>query len=326
MPHTGQFTAAVAVLFDRPVALDDLAGALSDYDIVGRQDDADPAAWPHAGPSLLVAHRPDEGGHILVDAVDRPWPDGMGDPNETQQVFAAMGAGFFGPFVYPGGLNRAAQQCWAWPGGKDVPANQQAFVRLRCTYLIGAGEDAKPFPDGYDPAEELRILLGAAAAVLRAPGAIALFNPNGEVLRDIDAVSDDLDYADDAGTPPLELVSNVRAFPAADGWLLMDTVGNAQFSRPGGPDVPDVEACFPKGAFEPPAVDEFLRNVTLYLLDGAAGFADGDTIDGPGEKPWVARPRAAGVMNPPRPTVRFFPADAADVPPILLAEMQAAPE
>lgn len=325
MPTKGQYTAAACILFDRPATLDEVADALSDYEIVGRADEAED--WAVTGPAVVLAYRPEVNGLVAVDTVEHRWPDEMGHPEDDPKLFAAWATGQFGPLTFPGSLGRAAAHCWGWPDGKQAPGRHMAFVRLRTSYVLGQGDDAPLFPADYAPTGELRFLLGAAAAVLRLPGAFCFFNPGGEVLRDIDTVADDLAYADANKLPPLELVSNIRVFPVTDDWLVMDTVGNQQYDRPGLPaPFPDAEACFKKGTAEPAEVDAFLRNVTLYLLDNGPVFKDGDRIDGPGGVAWQAQVRAAGVMNPPRPTVRFFPADAADVPPVLRADMGAAAE
>ncbi|MDJ0847938.1 MAG: hypothetical protein QNK04_06055 [Myxococcota bacterium] len=41
----------------------------------------------------------------------------MGDPQREPLLMGAWSMGHFGPFAYPGGLERAAQQCWGWAPG-----------------------------------------------------------------------------------------------------------------------------------------------------------------------------------------------------------------
>jgi hypothetical protein len=307
MPVKGTVTACTCVLFDRPPTVDQLAEALTGFEIVSRRSKGG-ERWEFGGPSVGLAYRPDVNGYVSVDTVDRPWPDHMGDPKDGVTLFGAWSLGHFGPFTFPDGLKRAAQQCWAWPDGKTAPERHRAFVRLRTSYTFGLpqGDQTPLFPPDYDPVGELRFLTDAAAAVLALPEAVCYFNPNGEVLRPVKMVADRLLWADESGYPPLDLWANVRLFNVDDGWHVMDTVGNGQLDHLGLPTpFPDLEACFPRGACDVGEVDPFLRNTTLYVLRQGPVFRGGDTIDGPGGR-WRAWGRKRGLVTPPRATVRFF--------------------
>jgi hypothetical protein len=320
MPSKGQFSACVAVLFDRPVSADDLADALNRLAPPTVVKAAE--AWEFSGPAAVIPYRPEVNGSLVADAVDRPWPDAMGDPKTDPTLFAAWSVGAFGPYTFPGSLTRATLQSWAWPDGKAVLNGHKAFARLRISYTLGGGPDAPTLPEEYDPVAELKFLTGAAIEVLTLPGAICYFNPSGEAIRPPELVSDALRYADEEQVPPLDLWANVRLYDAGDGWRLMDTVGHSQLDKPGLPGpFPDLEVGLPPGdKYEPQEIDGFLRNVSIYLLDHGPVIRDGDTIDGPGDVRWRAKVRKNGLVVPPRPTVRFFPDDGSTPPPSMLID------
>lgn len=85
-----------------------------------------------------------------------------------------------------------------------------------------------------------------------------------------------MSYHREHNLPPLNVWTNIRLFNVTDDWLMMDTVGNWQL------DIADQEAIFPKGAFSPQGVDNFLRNASLYILTNGPVIKDGNTMDGPG--------------------------------------------
>jgi hypothetical protein len=320
MPTKGQFTACVAILFDRPVSADDVATVLGRFGHVTRVEAAE--AWPFSGPAAVLPYRPEVNGSLVADSVDRPWPDEMGDPKTDPKLFAAWMVGAFGPYTFPGGLTRATLQSWAWPEGKTVLHQHRAFVRLRISYVLGGSPDSPIVPADYDPTSELRFLTDAAAEVLKLPGAICLFNPSGEAIRPPALVADALRYADEDDVPPLDLWANVRMFNVDDDWVLMDTVGHSQFDVPNSDKpFPDLEAGLPPGdKYDPQEIDGFLRNVSIYMLDHGPVIREGDTIDGPGDVRWRAKVRNHGLVVPPRPTVRFFPDDGSTPPPGMLVD------
>jgi hypothetical protein len=317
MPIKGRYTASACVLFEQPVALEQLEGALTEFDIVNRIPEV--TNWMFGGPALTVAFRPEINGYVAVDTVDKPWPDHMGDPKTEALLFGAWMMGHFGPFAFPNGLKRAAQHSWGWPEGNTIPARHGAFVRIQASYVFGNVSGETPiFPKGYDPLAELEFITRVALAVLRLPGALCYFNPNGEALRNVQTFEDALAFARQRNVPPLDVYSNVRLFNVDDGWLVMDTVGNGQL---GLPDLPDIEACVRKDRnYDLQSVDVFLRNTTLYVLNRGDVFRDGDTVDGPGNVRWRAWNRRTGLISPPRRTIRFFPQDGTEPPDVLFRD------
>lgn len=303
----GFFTQGVCLLLERPVALDEIEAALSSFEIRGRRDAAD--SWAFGGPSLLVPYRPEVNGYATVDTVDRRWPDHMGDAQNEAMVFGAWSMGHFGPFAFPGGLERAGQQCWGWEEGATVAARHEAFIRVRISYVFGANGDVPVMPDDYEPLAELEFVTKIAASLLDLPAALCYFNPNGEVLRDQQGLRESLNYHGQHQIPPFDLWSNVRLFNVDEEWSLMDTVGNAQL------DLADIEASFHSQCYDFEEVALFLRNASLYLLQNGQIIQDGDTMDGPGDIRWQARQFDRGVCDPPRTVLRWLPMDHRQPPP-----------
>ena len=152
----------------------------------------------------------------------------------------------------------------------------RAFLRIRMTYILGAGPDAKVAPPDYDPRSELEYLNKIVIALMDHPKALLYFNPNGEVLRNRESFVEGVEYHQKHSLPPLGLWSNVRMFNFDEQWMLMETVGMEQL------DLPDLEACFPKGSFDGGAVDYFFRNCSLYLLQNGEVIKDRNTWMGRG--------------------------------------------
>ncbi len=316
MPIKGQFTAGACVLFERSVSLDQLDRALVEFEVVKRLDEG--SDWAMRGPSLVLALRPDVNGYVSVDTVGKPWPDHMGDPQSEPMLFGAWSMGNFGPFAFPNGLKRAMQHSWGWPEGKTIPQRHTGFVRILASYVFGGDPNAMIFPPAYDPLAELEFVTDVALAVMKLPGALCYFNPNGETLRSVQGMEESLAFARQRNVPPLDLYANVRLFNVDEGWLVMDTVGNGQL---GSPDLPDLEACMLKDKkYDLGQVDGFLRNTTLYVLRQGDVFRDGDTIDGPGRIRWRAWNRRGSLINPPRRTIRFFPEDGSKPPDALVRD------
>jgi len=305
----GLYTQGIAVLFERAPSLDVLAAALA-MPILKRTDEA--TSWELGGPTLVVGFRPEVNGLIAVDVVERPWPDDMGSPTAAPALFGAWSMGHFGPFTYPGSLGRACQQAWNWEGDPSpIIERHRAVVRVRLSYGFGAGDDVNLLPADYDPHAEMGSLVAVAQAITRCQGALAYFNPNGEVLMSPGELAQTLGFAAEHRREPIETWTNVRMSSlrgAADGWMLMDTVGFAQL------DLPDLEAVFVETAFRPNDVGRFLRTLSLYVAGQGDVFKEGHTTDGPDDVRWRAMRFDEGLTDPPRRTVRFFPENGPIVP------------
>lgn len=312
----GLFTQGMCVLFRQPVPIQTLRERLEGYQFVGQHDSLDDDDAPQ---TLVFEFRPEVNGHLLVTPAKCPWPDDMGDPDETPERFVAWSLGQFAPLAFPGCLERAGQQSWGWDeAAKEIPGHT-AHVRLLISYVLGVDpqdeeddENVPLVPEDYDAMEELTFLTRAVADVLEMPESICYFNPGGEVLRDENGLRRGLNYAWNHDLPPLDMWTNVRLFRATEEWSLMDTVGNGQF------DLPDIEAVFEADKYEPSEVEGFLRNAVLYLLRGDEEVEDGDTADGPGDVNWRAWICNDALSDPPRPTLRWIPEDGTEPPAELL--------
>jgi hypothetical protein len=311
----GLFTQGMCILLRSPVALADLQEKLSEFDFVGVQESSSDDASPE---TLVLSYRPEVGGHLLVTPSTERWPDQMGDPDSSPDIFVAWSLGQFGPLAFPGCLQRASEQSWGWEDGEDVVDEHRCHIRLLISYVLGSDEaDEEPesesddvilIPDDYDPMAELRYLTKAVSALLELPQAICYFNPGGEVLRDQNGLRQGLNYAWNFELPPLDMWTNVRLFRAENSWALMDTVGMGQL------DMPDMEAVYDTDRYEPAEVERFLRNASLYLMGSEEEFEDGDVADGPGDISWNAIECEESLSDPPRETVRWFPDDGSDPP------------
>lgn len=306
----GFFTQGVCVLLEQTVSLEQIESALADFEVVGRNEAGE--SWVFSGPSVTVSYRPEVNGYVAIDIIDRPWPDHLGDPKEEPTVFGGWSMGHLGPYAYPGGLGRAAGQCWRWEEGKTAPERHEAFIRVRSSYVFGAEDDKKIMPEDYAAFPELEFVTQIAGALLRLPGVLCYFNPNGEVLRDQAGLADALEFSRENDLPPLDVWSNVRLFTLDEDWSAMDVVGSWQL------DIPDSEACFQNSGYELGEMANFLRNVTLYLLNHGDVFKDGDTMDGPGEVRWQVNHEEDALSVPPREVLRWMPMDGSEVPPELL--------
>ncbi|MGV3483670.1 MAG: DUF4261 domain-containing protein [Planctomycetaceae bacterium] len=312
----GLFTQGICILLERAVDLNKIEAALSGFEIVGRHE-ANGTDDPTS--TLVLRFRPEVEGHVLVSLSPNPWPDDMGDPEDTPELFVAWSLGQFGPLAFPGCLERACEQSWAWEEGRDLPRKHTAHIRILTSYVLGSEEDeevedvdAPLLPEDYDSLAELQFLMKVASPLLELPGAICYFNPGGEVLRDETGLRQGLNYAWMHDLPPLDMWTNVRLYKATDTWSLMDTVGNGQF------DQPDMEAVFQADAYKVSDVEEFLRNASLFMLREQEEVEDGDTADGPGGIPWQVLECDEALADPPRPTLRWVPQDGRDVPAELL--------
>lgn len=302
----GMYTQGLCVLLKDAVDLDQIAAVLSEFEICKRIDENE--NWFFSGPSLILAYDIESNGLVAVDIVDQTWPDPMGSPEEPE-LFAAWSFGNFGPYTFPGGLARASQHCWAWEPGRTIAASHRAFIRVRSSYAFGAGDDEPVMPKDYEALPELHFATAVVASLLELPEALCYFNPNGEILRSHDDLTDSLEHGLRNEIPPLDVWSNIRFFNVNPQWTLMDTVGNSQF------DVRDMEAIFHAESYDFNEVDHFLRNVSLYVVQNGEVIKDGDTVQGPGNLHWQATHSDSAVCEPPRRVLTFVPMDGREIPP-----------
>ncbi len=299
MPR-GFFTQSATVLFSRPPSIDALEGALDGLGATLLRRETSPG-WLSGGVELLVPFGGGAEGHVHVDVLGSPWPDSMGDPEEDAMLFGAWSMGAFGPQAFPRNLERAVRQAAAFPGAAQAASAHRAFVRLRTSYMVGAGPESAVMPEDWSPGGELDALLQVARPILALEGALAYFDPNAEVILDAAEVRAVLDGDEEGGTP-LELVSHVRLFDVDAYWALMDTVGLDRFM------LPDLEVLIPREV-DPNEAARFLRNVSAYLLSKGEVMADGDNVEAPfGDL--TVHVRDESLTEPPRRVLRMVPQGA----------------
>jgi hypothetical protein len=302
----GFFSQTICLLLSRPVSLDELEPLLADFEVLKRTEASETPEI--AGPGLSISYRPEVNGLVVVDLQSGRWPDHLGGPEEESMLFGAWTMGHYGPFTFPGNLERAVQQAWHWKEAGAAVEQHQAFLRIKTTYVAGSGPDAKILPEDYQAEPELEFVVRVSAALGRHSAVLAYFNPGGEMLLSPAAVIEQLAYAREQNLPPLDVWSNVRMFNPNNGWLFMDTIGMEQL------DVPDQEVCFPKDGYDPGEVANLLRNICLYRMRNGDVFNDGDTMGGPGGVNWQVFHVEDSLAPRTREVLRWFPDDGSEPP------------
>ncbi|CAN5860218.1 DUF4261 domain-containing protein [soil metagenome] len=306
----GLFTQCVCLLTDGTIELGAIRVRLEDAGFRVAKELAASDNWEFAGPSFIVPYRPEVNGSVSIDVVNCPWPDEMGSPKSGSMAFAAWSMGFFGPFAYPGGLERAVQHAWNWPTGRNIAPKHQGVIRMRVSYVGGQHDSAPVLPDDYDAAGELQFLNRLVLAVGTAPGILCYFNPNGEALRDLNDFRLLCEKCALENKLSILLWSNARFFKVDAAFGFMDTIGNGQL------DVQDIEVIYPSGRYDARTIEYYMRYVTHYLLGLDRELQTGESIDGPGESAlsWVIESRDESLVAPPRRVLRLSPAaDAAAI-------------
>ena len=299
----GLYTQGACLLTNGQIRLDDIRSALQSHRIEIVRETPPSENWGFGGPGVILPFLPEVNGYSVVDVVDHPWPDLMGDPKTDVSTFGAWSMGCFGPLTFPGGLARARQHAWAWEAGRTVPEGHSGFVRIRTSYVFGTEDNAPVMPQHYDPLAELTFVNRVVLALFNVPGVICYFNPNGEVLSDYTRFQEIWKSCGQQEKIPLSLWVNIRFFNLNKELGFMDTVGNGQL------EVGDVEAIYPSAKYQPGVIDYYLRNVTHYLLDQRPKLKSGEAIDGPGERDlsWTIEVLDEGTITPPRKAVRLYP-------------------
>jgi len=311
--HKGFFTQCLVILLRAPVSLRDILNRLSGFE--AQVPEAKGFSWFGSDISIVLPFRAGVNGAVVVDLIDQPWPDHMGDTERETELFAAWHMGSFG-VTWPFSLKRACQQSWRWAEGKTVPLGNKAFLRIRTTYVLNASKDALTVPADYEPLGELKFVTQVAAALAGLPQAISYFDPAGERVWEPKDFADYFSRSDAEGGLPVDVWCNVRLYNLDDrakGWCLMDTVGMAQL------DAADHEAIFPSARYKTGEVAGFLLNIAAYIAQNGPVIADGDTVDGPGDLHWQATHAEEGQVNPPRAVLRWLPKDGRAVPPAVIA-------
>jgi hypothetical protein len=308
------FTQGLMVLLRAPVPLERVAAALGDRPVLGAIEGDGQEGWMGVRPTLVVALGEGEG-KLAIDVVEAPWPDSLGSAEPESPLFNAWNMGFLGPFAAPGALARGVDHNpGQWEGARAAAGEHKAFVRVRSSWVIGAGEGARVVPEDYDAEAELEAVTKVAESLLALPEALAYWNPSGEVLLPRERVSEALALAFEHVVPPFDLWANVRLFREGE-WTVMDSVGMAQL------DMDDQEVCFASGKYDPQEVYGFIRQATFFMLEkGMAQVSGGEVSTGPGGVAWRGQRVEQSLAVPPRPAMRWFPVDGSTPPAKLKGE------
>jgi hypothetical protein len=313
MPHKGYYSQCLVILLRAPVSLRDILTRLSAFPTQASQ--AKSSDWHGGDPCLVVPFPGGVDAIAIVDLVDRPWPDHMGDVKSDPDLLGAWAFGNFG-LVFPFALKRACQQSWQWAEGKTVPLNHKAFLRVRAQYMPGTPKNPLDMPADYEPLSELKFVTRVAAALAGLPQAISYFDPAGERVWEPKRFAEYFSRTDAEGGLPVDVWCNVRLFNLDDrakGWCLMDTIGLAQL------DATDHEAIFPSARYKSGEVAGFLLNLAAYIATNGPVIANGNTVDGPGDLHWQATHVEESQVEPPRAVIRWLPRDGHPVPPAVIA-------
>ena len=292
------------MLLTEPVALAVVSNMLCDYPLlkVGSPQRKD---WVGGGDFVLIQMDKKQGGTLLVDVVDVPWPDVAGDSQAQPDLVAAWGMGYFGPFAAPGALERAVQFCLRCPGLREQVPSHRGFIRLRTSYVLGAGKDAPYLPAKYSYEKEFMMMGEVVDRLLTLPSALCYFNPNGETLYTRGAARERAEMFMRKKLPPLELWCNVRRYdPGVEGWTMMDIVGMEQM------DLSDSEV-YATPRYSPTDLAAFLVNTSVMMATKKLELQDGSVVKGPGGM-WRMR-IGSSVAPPGRRVFKWFP-DVVDVP------------
>jgi hypothetical protein len=300
------FTQTLCVLLNKEVSLEAITEALAAFHPKRQGDGKE--GWEFSGPSLVLEIPDLDKGYVVVDVVGRPWPDDMGFDQQESPLFQAWDAGHFGPYTFPGSLERASEQSWGWPDGESVREQCVGFIRVRLGYRLDNENDSDDdLPQEFDPVSELELLTRICSEILRMPQAICYFNPSGEVLRDRETFQESESLCQQHGIPTIDLWSNVRLFKFDNQWAMMDTVGNSQLG------LPDVEACFDSECYEFNSVDHLLRTLSMYLVENDE-FGDGEEIEDEAGVTWRMTMHDDSLCDPPRAVIRLLPNDGREIP------------
>jgi hypothetical protein len=179
-------------------------------------------------------------------------------------------------------LLRDAVQHSPWQLAGDAVKRHVAHARVFC-----------PGDDGA--LERLGAASRVAGALLGLLGALGLVDDASGALNE---AAHALKRIADGRALPLDLWIRVRYFGMADAaGYFMDTVGMEQLG------LPDLEAYAGPG-LRTTVVADWLRNLSLYLVQQGAPIRSGNTLDGPDEQPWIAK-EDGSTVEPARKVVRF---------------------
>ena len=301
-------TQCVCVLLDRAPSISEIAKVLSGYELLGEAPPAEGEhGWAFGGSSLTLTYRSEVNGRACIDVIDSSWPDEMGSPDREPTIFAAWSMGHFGPTTYPGALARAVTHHLGPAELSAVVPRHRAVLRVRTSYVFGAGKDAPILPAHYDAIHELRFASEIQLRLASVPGVLVLFDPNAELLLAPERLASGLARE---GALPVDVWAGVRRLRPHDpaGWLLGDTLGMGQL------DVVDQQIVMP---FDHPSADNLgplLCSIAAYDADLGGVVGPSDTASDAEGRGFTADWAGEALVGPPRPVLAWTPDDLEALP------------
>lgn len=291
------FAHGIAVLFSETPARDSLHSCLREhlFDV----EALDPAPWGWMGsPAFRVFHGCSDRPAVVVQIDPHPWPDHLGNPQETPQLFAAWSMGFMCRGAYPGCLARAQMHCSALSAEDLAAPGHSAMVRLLSV-------PSRPsFADRASLSSDYETLLDVVMAVLTHSKAEMAFVPAAEILTSFADATVMRSKAREHGLPvTTPLLHSTRLFesPHEKNTLVMDTLGLDQVG------LVDHEAVFDARQLRPSSVGGFLDSIAEYTIRRGNIFDSGHTAEGPDGQMWKVEQREESACPRPREVLRWVP-------------------
>ena len=275
--------------------------------------------WPEMkGPNLKL--RTGGASFCQVDVCAFPWPDDMGSGGGSAAVSEAYAEGAFGLATQHGALERALQSPASWDVSHEAPGHQ-AFVRVRMGRVLYGSAQARHLPAAESAAEvmqELRFMLQVAGALAQVPGALAYFNPNGEVLMRCDVL---VLLSSKSGEPqqglPLDAFCSCRSGLMEGRWSWVDCLGLAQLG------LLDHEFVWMDSEVSQRDQQELMLTMIHYQLHENAQVATGQVANDPQGKRWVAEERPSSCQLPRRRVLNWTLEGAPTTPSSLMEQSRA---
>ena len=159
-PDGRVFVETMVLLLKSAPTLEEVQAVLGDFKINKVRAEGNDT-WEHCGPALFLEYRQEYFGQYVIDVVDRPWPDELDYDKPDTKLHNAWRQGCFGSSTCPGSLERAAEQSWVWPEGRQEIEQAKAFLRIRTTFVLDRDEEFEDEdwipPDYYAPEELMEL-------------------------------------------------------------------------------------------------------------------------------------------------------------------------
>src|SRR5260370_9343702 len=180
----GYLTQSACVLLEYTLTSDQIEQAIKDHNFSLTKYDRGTDLLTLASASVVidVASHLNAQSSVMIDIMSGPWPDRIPDKDQDSVQFLSWHAGAFGPYAYPGCLERALQECRTWATTSKEVQRHTAWIRLRAWHADTTRKDDSSIPENYHAIEELAFITRLLLALDKLPGVIGYFFPGGEAL------------------------------------------------------------------------------------------------------------------------------------------------